>query len=112
MYAGRFGADAEVLHKRETERAAYVVDHGDAATVWPYVRTDTVFAFSDGVPTRVVQERSVPTFRDGVAKEMTRTVELGRDASTAGGGQFWGDVPNYTVIDVQRRDERTIDLGN
>ena len=31
-------------------------------------------------------------------------------AMPSGGGAFWGDLPNHTLTDVQRRDERTIDL--
>ena len=109
-YNGRFGQHRQVISKREIQYAAYVVDHGNATTVWPYVRSETAFLYSQGVLKGVVQRRDVPTFEDGVATEMTRTSELGRGVATSRGGAFWGDVPTHTLTDVRRRDQRTIDL--
>ena len=109
-YNGRYGQHSEVISKREIQYAAYVIDHGKATTVWPYVRSETAFLYSQGVLKEVVQRRDVPTFEDGMAKEMMRSAELGRGVQTSGGGAFWGDVPNHTLTGVRRQDQRTIDL--
>ena len=109
-YNGRFGQHSEVIFEREIQNAAYVVDHGNATTVWPYATSETAFLYSQGVLKGVVQRRDVPTFEDSMAKEITRSAELGQGVQTSGGGAYWGDVPNHTLTGVRRQDERTIDL--
>ncbi len=109
-YDGRFGPDVQVLAKREMRYAAHVVDYGNATTVWPYLESGTVFFYSGGVLEAVMQSRSAPTFEDVMPKEMTVMSELGQDVETSGGGAFWGDVPIHALTDVQRQEERTIDL--
>ena len=109
-YNGRFGQDAQVLEKREMRYAAHVFDYGNATTVWPYLRSGTMFIYSEGVLEAVMQSRSVPTFEAGMPKEMALVSEFGQGVETSGGGAFWGDVPVHTLTDVRQRDERTIDL--
>lgn len=109
-YNGRFGQDAQVMAKREMHHAAHVVDYGNATTVWPYLKSGTMFFYSEGVLESVMQSRSVPTFENGMPQEVTLMSEYGQGVETSGGGAFWGDVPVHTLTGVRQRDERTIDL--
>ncbi len=110
QYDAIFNQHTEQLSRQEFRYADQATGVG---TDLPYVSESLRFIFEDNVQLGVEQTVNAYAFANGFIDGLTTTARTAATVSeTAPGGSVWGEVPSYSLSDIQRSSQSALDFLN
>jgi RHS repeat-associated protein len=115
-----YGSHTETLTRSETEFSKKCVSfaagpcdfNNPATTVYPYASRSIDFVYEDSIQLGASQTSTALSIPASLITQAVRTAETGTSVNTGSSGTTWGDIPVYTVSDLENTTRSTVTFNN